>query len=113
MFKEPLALPALPAGSTPGPVGTAAETNPAVFPHRRLSVHRTVEGVRLQTPLERRADWTPAGSADGSAGGEFCAHLCSSKTEGFLSLKSCLAGEEQRCQTLSPTAESDPPLHFI
>ncbi|KAF6729105.1 Lipid phosphate phosphohydrolase 1 [Oryzias melastigma] len=59
----------LPAGSAPGSVGAAPETNPAVLPHCCLRVHGTVAGVRLQTPLERRADRTPAGGADGSAGG--------------------------------------------
>lgn len=66
---------ALSAGSAPGSVGAAAQTNPAILPHRCFRVHGTLEGVRLQTPLERRADRTPAGGADGSAGGESSANL--------------------------------------
>lgn len=77
---------ALPAGSAPGSVGAAPETNPAVLPHCCLRVHGTVAGVRLQTPLERRADRTPAGGADGSAGGESSANLfIASERLSFLS----------------------------
>lgn len=51
-FKKNLCFSALPAGSTPGAVGAAPETNLTVLPDRCLSVHRAVEGVGLQTSLE-------------------------------------------------------------
>lgn len=52
MLKTTSCFSALPAGSTPGPLGAAAEANLTVFPGRCLSVHRAVKGVRLQASLE-------------------------------------------------------------
>lgn len=63
--------PAVPAGPAAGGVGAAAETHPPVLPHRRLRLHLLLQGVRLQTPLERRAVRPSTGGAGGHPGGEF------------------------------------------
>ena len=51
-------------------MGAAAPTHNAVLPDRRLGFHRPIEGVGLQTSLERRVDRSAAGRHYGSAGGE-------------------------------------------
>lgn len=71
----PLCFSALPAGSAPGRLGAAAETDHPVFPDCRLCVHRTVESVWLQASLERRSHRTHTGRAHGSARGKSCTDL--------------------------------------
>lgn len=63
------------AALSPGPnaswMGQTLATHNPVLPDRRVSLHRSVPRIWLQTPLERRPDRTHTGRCHGHTGGEW------------------------------------------
>lgn len=61
---------ALPSGQNEGRLGETPAAHAAVWPRGRVRLRGPFSRLRLQTPLERRADGTGSGGPGRSAGGE-------------------------------------------